>query len=39
MRELSHSDHFPKQLKSKKKSQQSKGDVALSGGDTWQWKK
>jgi hypothetical protein len=35
MRDLSHSDHFPKELKSKKKNQQSKGGVALSGGDMW----
>jgi hypothetical protein len=35
MRELSHSDHFPTQLKSKNKSQQSKDDMELSGGDTW----
>jgi hypothetical protein len=33
MRELSHSDRFSKQEKVKKKSQQSKGDVALSRGD------
>jgi hypothetical protein len=35
MRELLHSDSFSKQAK----SQQSKSDMALYGGDTWQWKK